>query len=92
MVHTAPHSPSQGCNPYQELVSFAESRYMANRLESLSLGQGMGKRAAEMILLGRQQGHWVLLQNCHLYQDWMPTLDKLVEEYSREDNKVPANP
>ena len=54
---------------------------MEKKLESLSLGMGMGRRAAEQVQLGRQQGLWVLLQNCHLYLSWMPTLERLVREY-----------
>eukprot|EP01012_Entosiphon_sulcatum_P032727 TRINITY_DN4157_c0_g1_i1.p1 TRINITY_DN4157_c0_g1~~TRINITY_DN4157_c0_g1_i1.p1 ORF type:complete len:4195 (-),score=848.52 TRINITY_DN4157_c0_g1_i1:38-11479(-) len=82
---------SPGADPNAELMTFAESRGMTKKLESLSLGDGMGKRASDKILEGKSQGHWVLLQNCHLYSDWMPQLEKIIEDYSRDDSKNTIN-
>eukprot|EP00668_Euglena_longa_P046499 GGOE01062184.1.p1 GENE.GGOE01062184.1~~GGOE01062184.1.p1 ORF type:complete len:1100 (-),score=391.90 GGOE01062184.1:241-3348(-) len=82
---------SSGADPYAEVQKFADERGMTKRLESLSLGQGMGRRATEQITAGRQQGLWVLLQNCHLYADWMPRLEKIVEDYSSDDNRNSVN-
>jgi len=82
---------SSGADPFAELLKFANEKGMANRLESLSLGQGMGKRATDQIMIGKQQGLWVLLQNCHLYTDWMGSLEKIVEDYSRIDTRDSLN-
>jgi dynein heavy chain, axonemal len=47
---------------------------MGKRIESISLGQGQGKKAAIMVNDNAQKGGWVLLQNCHLAVSWMPEL------------------
>ena len=53
---------------------------MGKRIESISLGQGQGKKAYAMVIDNSQKGGWVLLQNCHLAVSWMPQLEKLVQE------------
>lgn len=53
---------------------------MGKRIESISLGQGQGKKAYNMVIDNSQKGGWVLLQNCHLAVSWMPELEKLAEE------------
>ena len=57
---------------------------MGKRIESISLGQGQGKKATNLVNDNSQKGGWVLLQNCHLAVSWMPELEKLVENL--EDN------
>lgn len=68
---------SPGTDPMSTLVSFAEEKSF--RLSSISLGQGQGPVAHELIQLGQDTGSWVCLQNCHLAVSWMPTLEKIWE-------------
>jgi len=37
-----------------------------------------------MIQQAKTSGTWVLLQNCHLAVSWMPTLEKIIENFSSE--------
>lgn len=70
---------SPGADPMEELHRFAEEMRFSKKLESISLGQGQGQRAENMIRDGMERGTWVLLQNCHLAVSWMPVLERLVE-------------
>lgn len=36
--------------------------------------------AKNLIEEGKKQGHWILLQNCHLFKSWMPSLDQITNE------------
>jgi dynein heavy chain len=65
---------SPGADPISYLLSLAKEKEMDTRLKMLSLGQGQGKIALELISSGRRNGDWVCLQNCHLAVSWMPTL------------------
>jgi dynein heavy chain len=46
--------------------NFAAQQGFLEKVKALSLGQGQGEKAAELIESGRTEGFWVLLQNYHL--------------------------
>lgn len=71
---------SSGADPVKILREYARDVGMADKLESISLGQGQGPKAEKMIKDGKEQGKWVLLMNCHLFQSWMSQLEKEVED------------
>lgn len=65
---------SPGADPISYLLSLAKDKEMDTRLKLLSLGQGQGKIAKDLVNSGRRNGDWVCLQNCHLAVSWMPAL------------------
>ena len=83
---------SKGADPNSDLNMLADKEGKINTFKKLSLGQGQDKNAKEAIYKAKSDGSWVLLQNCHLYSDWMPEMQRLIEQYSdenvREDPKI----
>merc|ERR1719310_1037147 len=57
---------------------------MNERKVAVSLGQGQGPKAEAAIKDGKENGMWVILQNCHLSVSWMPMLEKICEELDPE--------
>jgi len=46
---------------------------------NISMGQGQERLAEAVIKRFAKDGGWVMLQNCHLMQSWVPTLERLLE-------------
>ena len=71
---------SPGADPMSNLMAFAKEREMdGSRFKILSLGQGQGPKAEELIKMGRINGDWICLQNCHVADSWMPDLERIQE-------------
>jgi len=74
---------SAGANPVNFLKNFAKTRDIT--VNSLSLGQGQGKIAKEMIYRSRENGQWVCLENCHLSLSWMPALEEIQMDFNQAE-------
>jgi len=47
--------------------------------KNISMGQGQEKPAEAVVEQFAKSGGWVMLQNCHLMQSWVPRLERLLE-------------
>ena len=54
------------------------------RLTAVSLGQGQAAVATKAMSAARDNGSWVLLQNCHLAASWLPDLASMVLEMKED--------
>eukprot|EP00762_Andalucia_godoyi_P002660 ANDGO_03360.mRNA.1 Dynein-1-beta heavy chain len=70
-----------GVDPVGKLFKFAEQLGFARKFKSISLGQGQGPVAAALLRDCAKKGEWLLLQNCHLAQSWLPQLSSIVESF-----------
>jgi len=71
---------SPGADPMGSLLLFAEKTGFDETFQSISLGQGQGPIASNIIENAQSTGTWVCLQNCHLAASWMPTLEFIWEK------------
>lgn len=78
---------SQGADLTNSLLKYARDKGYFETMETISLGQGQGPKAAECLEKAKVSGNWVLLQNCHLAKSWMPVLEKIVEGF-REEKQI----
>ncbi|XP_039753870.1 dynein heavy chain 3, axonemal [Pararge aegeria] len=70
---------SPGSDPMSGLVKFSMERKVVS-FETISLGQGQGPIAANMIEQAIASGGWVVLQNCHVMDSWMGELERICAE------------
>ena len=47
--------------------------------KNISMGQGQEKPAEAVVEAFAKKGGWVMLQNCHLMQSWVPRLERVLE-------------
>ncbi|KAA6327962.1 MAG: putative dynein heavy chain, axonemal, partial [Streblomastix strix] len=83
---------SPGTDPAQIMHNFAAEKGASERLVVKSLGQGQGPVTDKLIERGKEQGLWVLLQNCHLCTSWMPSLDAIIEKLGSADSTSKISP
>jgi dynein heavy chain, axonemal len=53
--------------------------FEAGNYKNISMGQGQEKPAEAVVEAFAKNGGWVMLQNCHLMQSWVPKLERLLE-------------
>ncbi|KAI8907759.1 dynein heavy chain and region D6 of dynein motor-domain-containing protein [Powellomyces hirtus] len=84
---------STGSDPVSALMKFAASKEvnMQERLHMISLGQGQGPIAEQLLRRAIVSGDWVFLQNCHLAASWMNRLEAIVKEFSLLDCEIHEN-
>jgi dynein heavy chain len=71
---------STGVDPTNNVLNYCLGKGV--NLETISLGQGQGKKAASLIERSRNDGSWVLLNNCHLSKSWLGSLEKIIEGFN----------
>jgi dynein heavy chain len=52
---------------------------LEGNFRNISMGQGQEGPAEQIVKKFAQTGGWVMLQNCHLMQSWVPKLERLLE-------------
>ncbi|KAI8619311.1 dynein heavy chain and region D6 of dynein motor-domain-containing protein [Chytriomyces sp. MP71] len=78
---------SSGSDPTSGLMKMAASKEfnMQDRLHMISLGQGQGPIAEELIRRAKTDGDWLFLQNCHLAASWMGRLETIIKGFAEVD-------
>ncbi|KAA6386742.1 MAG: putative Dynein-1-beta heavy chain, flagellar inner arm I1 complex, partial [Streblomastix strix] len=82
---------SSGADPTQHVLRFAQSKGYEGRLHLLSLGQGQGPIALQLLKNATSRGDWVFLQNCHLAASWMPELERVCLSYQVQETAPTHN-
>ncbi|KAG7394155.1 hypothetical protein PHYBOEH_005588 [Phytophthora boehmeriae] len=76
---------SPGADPISTLQNCANKIGMGeDRYHVISLGQGQGLIAEVKLKECKAEGHWLILQNVHLFKSWLPRLQSLVAGLKEE--------
>ncbi|CBJ30911.1 Dynein heavy chain family dynein heavy chain [Ectocarpus siliculosus] len=86
-IETSPATPMffvlfPGVDPTPWVESLARTLDITTengKFINISMGQGQEKPAEGVVERFARDGGWVLLQNCHLMQSWVPSLERLLE-------------
>lgn len=68
---------SSGSDPVASIYEYAKQQNMYEKCFAVSLGQGQGPRAEKLIKEGRENGCWIILQNCHVATSWLHNLEAI---------------
>ncbi|XP_036606051.1 dynein heavy chain 6, axonemal [Trichosurus vulpecula] len=79
---------STGSDPMGAFQRFARESGYAERVQSISLGQGQGPIAEKMIKDALKSGNWVFLQNCHLAVSWMLPMEELIKSFTEPNVSI----
>ncbi|XP_003505691.1 dynein heavy chain 6, axonemal isoform X1 [Cricetulus griseus] len=79
---------STGSDPMGAFQRFAREKGYAERVQSISLGQGQGPIAEKMIKDAMKNGNWVFLQNCHLAVSWMLAMEELIKTFTDPNQTI----
>jgi len=74
----------EGFDLIKELDSIVRRRYSvpsAERIATLSMGQGQENAAEQLIDRGTRSGVWVLLQNVHVVPEWLDHIVRKMAEF-----------
>ena len=83
---------SPGSDPVKEVEKLGKKyrfEYNLNNFFDIALGQGQDVYAENKLDAGFRDGYWVMLQNIHLMPSWLPTLEKKLDQFLKEDNCHP---
>ncbi|OMJ82808.1 hypothetical protein SteCoe_16405 [Stentor coeruleus] len=75
-----------GVDPTPEVENVAETLDITaanGKFKNISMGQGQEKNAEVALNTLSEQGGWVMLQNVHLMQTWLKTLEATLEKVSK---------
>eukprot|EP00792_Barthelona_sp_PAP020_P008883 TRINITY_DN3255_c1_g1_i1.p1 TRINITY_DN3255_c1_g1~~TRINITY_DN3255_c1_g1_i1.p1 ORF type:complete len:3803 (+),score=1118.83 TRINITY_DN3255_c1_g1_i1:106-11514(+) len=87
-IESQPNSPivsllSLGADPSNDIISLA--RHSKINITSISMGQGQEVGARAALETCRQNGSWVLLQNCHLSLEFMIEIENEIGTWTEEN-------
>ncbi|XP_069702004.1 dynein beta chain, ciliary-like [Periplaneta americana] len=81
---------SPGVDPLKDVEKLGRKlsfTFDKRNFHNVSLGQGQETVAEHAMEVASRYGHWVILQNIHLVQGWLPTLEKKMEQCEEGANK-----
>jgi dynein heavy chain len=76
---------SKGADPQSNLQNLGNQ--IGCKVAFVSLGQGQGKVANRMLGSAFRNGHWIVIQNCHLLLQWVHQLDTQLQHLGAPHSK-----
>jgi dynein heavy chain len=78
---------SPGADPVREVEKLGLAKGFStqkNNFFNISLGQGQDIIANSKLDISYKEGCWIMLQNIHLMPSWLPTFEKTLDKFSKE--------